>query len=134
MFEVMPVRPDGRSLDFDKLSDRNLDGMSYNSCLQLVEGAEPDCVALYGKFNLLREEEGLLFLLITRDPNQPERLEGYILGGNFTKYDRPVKLDLSGLKMEPQDVIDKVLAGEFKLVPSRKFDLSVGGERLELAR
>jgi len=134
VFELMPVRPKGRRLDLDRLSEGNLGRLSYSSCTQLEDGGEPDCVAVFGRFDPNHEEDGLLFLLVTTEPNQATRLDGLFLSDGFKHSNRVKKLDFGGLEIEPQEVIGKVLAGEFELVPSRKFDLSVGGERLELTR
>jgi hypothetical protein len=124
---IMPVFPDGQTIDHVHLSESVLKSL-LASCKEVLRDGQKGCAAIIGDFDA--EDDGMETLFITVDV-KGERLQTRLYYPEIAKRGR-VKYEQHYGFQSAEDLMIAIHSGSYDIAPSQTFDLSVGGKRLKI--
>jgi hypothetical protein len=128
---VLQVRPEGRSLPPGALDALN--GAErrkiHDACRRRVRGGHPGCVIVIAAFE--PQEAAERAIGVFADGGPVALVEAYRLqDGRLTQHGYPRDIAANGYPTVPVDMIGDILEGRFRLVPSPRTVLEIGGMKL----
>ena len=126
----VPVRPEGAKVPADVFGSAGRPSVWIDACARKTDAGNPGCVMVLADF--LPDAPGDEVLLVTNQAGDWLRLEmwSHEATGLWRSHGTPVRLSGPEAIMHSDEVIDRIIAGEFLLRPVSVNTIGFGDTRL----